>query len=199
MFSSVACARAAQLVGLSPNGVRETRGQVAVANFDNPAGPEKAGGSLYRGTANSGVADVGVAGNGGRGTMASGSLELSNGDPAQEGTNLIIAQRGLQAKLKISPVSDGNQEGLGHPHRQSHHTRPRPQGPHRMAFAPMRRPAVTRGGSGGGVLGSQAETHGEAGTAERTRKVPDRGPCWNAMWWRAGPFTPRHRRRRRRR
>jgi flagellar hook protein FlgE len=95
-----------QLVGIFSNGVRETLGQVAVASFDNPPGLEKVGGSLYRGTANSGIAAVGVAGQGGRGTMASGSLEMSNVDLAQEFSNLIIAQRGFQANSKIVSVSD---------------------------------------------------------------------------------------------
>jgi flagellar hook protein FlgE len=95
-----------QLIGIFSNGVRETLGQVAVASFDNPPGLEKVGGSLYRGTSNSGVAAVGVAGQGGRGTMASGSLEMSNVDLAQEFTNLIIAQRGFQANTKIVSVSD---------------------------------------------------------------------------------------------
>jgi flagellar hook protein FlgE len=106
VLSSFSIAPGGQLVGIFSNGVRETLGQVAVASFDNPAGLEKAGGSLYRGTANSGVAAVGVAGNGGRGTMASGSLEMSNVDLAQEFTNLIIAQRGFQANSKIITVSD---------------------------------------------------------------------------------------------
>jgi flagellar hook protein FlgE len=95
-----------QLVGIFSNGVRETLGQVAVASFDNPPGLEKVGGSLYRSTANSGIAAIGVAGNGGRGTMASGTLEMSNVDLAQEFTNLIIAQRGFQANSKIVSVSD---------------------------------------------------------------------------------------------
>ena len=95
-----------QLVGIFSNGVKETLGQVAVASFDNPPGLEKVGGSLYRGTSNSGIASVGVAGNGGRGTMASGALEMSNVDLAQEFTNLIIAQRGFQANSKIVSVSD---------------------------------------------------------------------------------------------
>jgi len=38
--------------------------------------------------------------------MASGTLEMSNVDLAQEFTNLIIAQRGFQANSKIISVSD---------------------------------------------------------------------------------------------
>ena len=95
-----------QLVGTFSNGVKETLGQIAVATFDNPPGLEKVGGSLYSSTANSGVASIGAAGQAGRGTMAAGTLEMSNVDLAQEFTNLIIAQRGFQANSKIITVSD---------------------------------------------------------------------------------------------
>ena len=95
-----------QLVGTFSNGVKEKLGQIAVANFDNPPGLEKVGGSLYSSTANSGLASIGAAGEAGRGTMASGTLEMSNVDLAQEFTNLIIAQRGFQANSKIVSVSD---------------------------------------------------------------------------------------------
>ena len=47
-----------------------------------------------------------MAGNGGRGTLASGALEMSNVDLAQEFTNLIVAQRGFQANSKVISASD---------------------------------------------------------------------------------------------
>jgi len=94
------------IVGVFSNGVQEALGQVAIANFDNPAGLEKAGGSLYRASSNSGIGVAGVAGSGGRGLISSGSLEMSNVDLAQEFSNLIIAQRGFQANSKIVTVSD---------------------------------------------------------------------------------------------
>ena len=95
-----------QLVGLFSNGLRETLGQVAVASFTNPPGLEKVSGSLYAGNASSGAAAIGTAGNGGRGTLASGALEMSNVDLAQEFTNLIVAQRGFQANSKVITASD---------------------------------------------------------------------------------------------
>jgi flagellar hook protein FlgE len=106
VLQSFSLAPDGKLVGIFSNGVRETLGQVAVASFDNPPGLEKVGGSLYGATSNSGIASIGVAGEGGRGTMASGTLEMSNVDLAQEFTNLIIAQRGFQANSKIVSVSD---------------------------------------------------------------------------------------------
>lgn len=106
VLESFSLAPDGMLVGIFSNGVREALGQVAIASFDNPPGLEKVGGSLYSATSNSGIASIGVAGEGGRGAMASGTLEMSNVDLAQEFTNLIIAQRGFQANSKIVSVSD---------------------------------------------------------------------------------------------
>jgi flagellar hook protein FlgE len=94
------------LVGAFSNGRTEKLGQVAIANFANPGGLEKAGDSMYRGSANSGQAQVGVAGNGGRGLINSGVLEMSNVDLAQEFTNLVVAQRGFQANSRVISASD---------------------------------------------------------------------------------------------
>jgi flagellar hook protein FlgE len=94
------------LVGVFSNGQTQKLGQVALANFANPTGLEKAGDSLYRGSANSGPATVGAAGAGGRGLLANGSLEMSNVDLAQEFTNLVVAQRGFQANSRVVSASD---------------------------------------------------------------------------------------------
>jgi flagellar hook protein FlgE len=94
------------LLGIFSNGLKQTLGQVAVANFNNPPGLEKVGGSLYRDTSNSGTPSVGTAGSGGRGTLASGALEMSNVDLAQEFTNLVVAQRGFQANSRVVTASD---------------------------------------------------------------------------------------------
>ncbi|MDZ4826823.1 MAG: flagellar hook protein FlgE [Actinomycetota bacterium] len=92
--------------GVFSNGRNQALGQIALAAFANPAGLEKAGGSLYRASVNSGEPQVGVAGQGGRGTLAGGTLEMSNVDLAAEFTNLIIAQRGFQANSRIITASD---------------------------------------------------------------------------------------------
>lgn len=94
------------LVGIFSNGRTEQLGQVALANFTNPGGLEKAGDSMFRGTANSGAASIGAAGSGGRGMLASGVLEMSNVDLAQEFTNLVVAQRGFQANSRVVSASD---------------------------------------------------------------------------------------------
>jgi flagellar hook protein FlgE len=94
------------LTGLFSNGGREVLGRVALANFVNPVGLEKAGSSAYRATANSGVATVGAAGTDGLGSLLTGALEMSNVDLSQEFTNLIVAQRGFQANARIITTSD---------------------------------------------------------------------------------------------
>ncbi len=94
------------VVGVFSNGQNEPVGQIALANFANPGGLEKVGGSAYRPTVNSGLVQVGVAGAGGRGMLSGGTLEMSNVDLAQEFTNLIVAQRGFQANSRVISASD---------------------------------------------------------------------------------------------
>lgn len=94
------------IVGSYSNGRTRTIGQIALANFANPEGLEKVGGSNYRPTPNSGLAQLGTAGIGGRGLLSTGTLEMSNVDLAQEFTNLIVAQRGFQANSRVVTTSD---------------------------------------------------------------------------------------------
>jgi flagellar hook protein FlgE len=94
------------ITGVFSNGRTQSIAQIAIANFSNPAGLEKLEGSMYRPTANSGLATIGIAGLAGRGTLAGGTLEMSNVDLAQEFTNLIVAQRGFQASTKVITTSD---------------------------------------------------------------------------------------------
>ena len=94
------------ITGVFSNGRNQALGQVALASFNNPAGLEKTGNSMYRPTVNSGEVQVGVAGAGGRGVLAGGTLEMSNVDLAQEFTNLIVAQRGFQANSRVVTTSD---------------------------------------------------------------------------------------------
>jgi flagellar hook protein FlgE len=93
------------LIGSFSNGASEAIGRIVLGTFVNPGGLEKAGGSTYRSTFNSGAADVGAPGTG-RGTVTSGTLEMSNVDLSQEFTNLIVAQRGFQANARIITTSD---------------------------------------------------------------------------------------------
>lgn len=94
------------LTGSFSNGLKQVIGRLAMANFTNPSGLEKAGGSLLRSTVNSGVVQLGTPGTGGRGTLAGGYLEGSNVDLSSEFTSLIVAQRGFQANSRVITTSD---------------------------------------------------------------------------------------------
>ncbi len=106
ILSSYTVSNTGQIVGVFSNGLKQTLGQVALANFNNVNGLEKIGDSMFRSTVNSGLAQVGAAGSGGLGLITSGALEMSNVDLAQEFTNLVIAQRGFQANSRVITTSD---------------------------------------------------------------------------------------------
>ncbi len=87
------------------NGTDKLLGQIAVAEFANASGLEKAGDNLYAATASSGNAKVmDVTADGG--SIATGVVEASNVDLATEFTRMITAQRGFQANSKIITTSD---------------------------------------------------------------------------------------------
>ncbi|MGN0497254.1 MAG: flagellar hook protein FlgE [Lachnospiraceae bacterium] len=95
------------IYGVYNNGVTKLLGQVAVANFVNPAGLEAIGNSLYKETQASGEfdgigTDIGSIG----GSMSQGVLEMSNVDLSKEFTEMIVTQRGFQANSRIITVSD---------------------------------------------------------------------------------------------
>jgi flagellar hook protein FlgE len=94
------------ITGVYDNGTKKPLFQVALTNFANPEGLEKVGDTAFRESTNSGVAQNGVPGSGRLGSLASGQLEMSNVDLAQEFTNLIIAQRGFQATSRVITTSD---------------------------------------------------------------------------------------------
>ena len=89
------------------NGMTRLLGQIAVAEFANVSGLEKAGDNLYSATLNSGEFDgigVDITANGGK--MSTGQLEMSNVDLSAEFTEMITTQRGFQANSRIITVSD---------------------------------------------------------------------------------------------
>ncbi len=94
------------IAGSFTNGVTQTLGQVALADFNNPSGLVSASNNLYSTTANSGSAVIGYSGEGSVSTIASGALEMSNVDLAQEFTDMIVAQRGFQANSRVITTSD---------------------------------------------------------------------------------------------
>jgi flagellar hook protein FlgE len=94
------------IVGSFTNGTTQSLGQVLLADFNNPAGLVRAGDNMYSVSPNSGSAVLGVAGEGSTSSIASGALEMSNVDLAQEFTNMIVAQRGFQANGRVITTSD---------------------------------------------------------------------------------------------
>lgn len=94
------------VVGTYNNGLTRPIAQLAIANFSNPDGLERVTGSNWRPTVNSGLAQVGTTGTGGRGTIAPGTIEMSNVDLALEFTELIRSQRGFQANSRVITSSD---------------------------------------------------------------------------------------------
>lgn len=94
------------VIGVFSNGEKLTMATIALANFNNPMGLEKIGGTAYQATTNSGIAQVGTPTSGGRGSLLGNALEMSNVDLAQEFTSLIIAQRGFQANSRVITTSD---------------------------------------------------------------------------------------------
>jgi flagellar hook protein FlgE len=92
--------------GIFSNGQNSELARLAVAMFDNPGGLLKLGSNRYTASLGSGDPSIGVAGDGGRGSMAGGTLELSNVDMAAEFISMIVAQRGYQANSKIITTTD---------------------------------------------------------------------------------------------
>lgn len=88
------------------NGTDRVVAYISIASFTNPQGLVKTGDSMYRDSQNSGDVKVELPGKGSRGRLTTGTLEMSNVDLATEFTNMIIAQRGLQANSRTITTSD---------------------------------------------------------------------------------------------
>ncbi|NHM29800.1 flagellar hook protein FlgE [Neobacillus terrae] len=91
--------------GVYSNGLVKTLGILAIAKFSNASGLTKTGSNSFQESINSGTANIGTPGDG-RGSIAAGSLEMSNVDLSEEFTEMITAQRGFQANTKIITTSD---------------------------------------------------------------------------------------------
>lgn len=88
------------------SGAMRTAGKVAIATFSNASGLEKAGSNLYTNSPNAGYNGLFSPDTAGVASIASGSLEMSNVDLAEEFTEMITAQRGFQANTRIITTSD---------------------------------------------------------------------------------------------
>jgi flagellar hook protein FlgE len=109
-------------------GAQQIAGQVQVAKFTNPGGLTHLSNNLYGVSTNSGTFDPtnqndgatptagtatwGAPTTNGRGSISSGTLEMSNVDLAQEFTSMITAERGFQANARTITTSDSMLEEL---------------------------------------------------------------------------------------
>jgi flagellar hook protein FlgE len=93
---------------VSAAGTTTTLAQVTLAKFPNDAGLQRVSGNRFAASNNSGTATVGFPGDTttGVGTLASGGVEMSNVDLAQEFTSIIVAQRGFQANSRVISSAD---------------------------------------------------------------------------------------------
>jgi len=105
-LTSFTVGQAGDITGVYSNGFKQPLGQIAMASFANPSGLVKSGGNLFAASANSGTANIGIPNSAGRGSIATGFLEGSNVDLAQQFTNMIMAERGFQANSKVITTSD---------------------------------------------------------------------------------------------
>lgn len=94
------------ITGVFTNGASMNLAKIQLAYIPNEGGLRRVGDTMFQESSNSGIPVLGNAGEGGRGTLSSGTLELSNVDLAQQFTNLIVAQRGFQANSRIITTSD---------------------------------------------------------------------------------------------
>ena len=105
-LSSININTKGEVMGAFSNGQSKRLGQVAVAGFTADDKLQRIGGNLLVETADSGQPTIGAPGEGSRGTLASGALEQSNVDLANEFVRMIAAQRGYQANGKTITTAD---------------------------------------------------------------------------------------------
>lgn len=85
----------------------QTAGQITLANFQNPAGLNSIGQSLYLPTDASGQPVIGPpGGTDGQGTLLQGYVEQSNVSVVDEFINLITSQRAYEANSKVVKAAD---------------------------------------------------------------------------------------------
>lgn len=95
-----------EIVGIFTNGERQVLGQLALADFDNNVGLQKAGSNMFISSTNSGAPKYGKPGTSSFGSIAPGALEMSNVDLSNQFTDLITTQRGFQSNSRIITASD---------------------------------------------------------------------------------------------
>ena len=82
-------------------------GQIQLATFQNPAGLNSLGATLYQPTDASGDAQIGTPGGAeGVGTLMQGYTEQSNVSVVEEFVNLIQSQRAYEANSRVVKAAD---------------------------------------------------------------------------------------------
>jgi len=81
-------------------------GRLELATFANPAGLEAIGKNMLRATAASGAAVTAPPGEGGAGSVAQGTLELSNVKVVEEMVDLISGQRAYEVNTRVVRAAD---------------------------------------------------------------------------------------------
>lgn len=81
-------------------------GQVALASFANSGGLQKSGNTTFVESKNSGKVTMGVAGQGALGKVATGSLEMSNVDFAQQAAAIGMAKQNYEANFAAFRAMD---------------------------------------------------------------------------------------------
>jgi flagellar hook protein FlgE len=94
------------ITGTFSNGLTRSLGQVALATFTNPQGLIAQANNLYFVGPNSGEAVIGAPETMGAGSIAAGSLELSNVDLTREFIGLITASTGFSASGRVISTSN---------------------------------------------------------------------------------------------
>ena len=111
VLKSVSIDKTGTITGVYSNGKIKAEAQLAVAQFNNPAGLTRAGGNFFEISNNSGAANVKTAADLGC-TITPSALEMSNVDIADQFSDMIVTQRGFQANSKTITVGDEMLETL---------------------------------------------------------------------------------------
>ena len=99
---------------VDPNIMRTSNLQLQLANFTNQEGLIAAGNNTYKVGANTGNLYFGTISSNAFGTITAGGLESSNVDLAKEFSNMIIAQRGIQANSRVFSTASNIMETISY-------------------------------------------------------------------------------------